>query len=436
MSLWKIALRSIQQRALASTLTGLSMALGVALVVAVLVLYGAISRSFVQGAEGFDMIVGAKGSRLQLVLNTVFHLSSPVENIPWSYYEEFQPGGKFGKQVQVAVPLCLGDNYHDFRVVGTTPKLFEVEYAPARKYAFAAGRNFEHEHYFEAVIGSVAAHSTGLRVGSEFAPSHGVEGDAGHKHDPFQVVGVLAPTGTPNDRAVFVNMEGFYLLEGHAKAEEAGSKTAAVKGAPADGKDHDHEHAHEHREPLPKSQREVTAVLVRSTNALWNPYLFKAINKGQYAQAVSPAVEVHYLFQGIVGNLETLLLVLAVLIVFVAGIGVMVSIYNSMSERRREIAVMRALGANRQTVLAIVLLESILLAAGGGLIGMVLGHAMLGVLGPWVSANTGVSLGFFQFAGDELVLIPGLVVLATLAGLLPAVSAYRTDVAKALAAAP
>jgi putative ABC transport system permease protein len=129
-------------------------------------------------------------------------------------------------------------------------------------------------------------------------------------------------------------------------------------------------------------------------------------------------------------------LVLAVLIVFVAGIGVMVSIYNSMSERRREIAVMRALGANRQTVLAIVLLESILLAAGGGLIGMVLGHAMLGVLGPWVSANTGVSLGFFQFAGDELVLIPGLVVLATLAGLLPAVSAYRTDVAKALAAAP
>lgn len=449
MSLWKIAWRSIQQRTLSSSLTALSMALGVALVVTVLVMHAVVSDSFAKGARGYNLIVGAKGGSLDLVLNTVYHLRKPVGNIPWSYYKEFLPGGKYAASVAAAIPVCLGDNYQGYRVVGTVPQMFELEYAPGEKYQFAAGRNFEQEHFFEAVIGSLVARNTGLEVGSRFEPTHGVSDDVqGHKHDSFKVVGVLAPTGTPNDRALFVNMEGFFLLEGHAKeghsAPAAGTKPSAPNSPQhaADEKpdhkhnhahhDHDHAHEHVHHDPLPEDQREVTAVLVRTKTDLAAMALPRSIAREPMAQAVFPAPEIHNLFEGLVGNLRWLLLTLAALIVVVAGIGVMVSIYNSMSDRRREIAVMRSLGARRATVLSIVLLESILLSLGGGVLGVILGHGLLSAISPWAVRYTGVSLGAWQFVWYELVLIPALVVLASAVGYLPALSAYRTDVAKAL----
>ncbi|HUY88429.1 MAG TPA: ABC transporter permease [Pirellulales bacterium] len=519
----------MQQRALASWLTGLSMALGVALVVSVLVIYGVVSDSFRRSAAGYDLIVGAtKGGRLQIVLNTVYHLSAPVENIPYSYYKEFTQDehhkGKFADYVQTAIPYCLGDSYEEFRVVGTTPQMFEeFEYAPGKTYAFAAGRNFEHEHFFEGVIGSIVARKTGLKLGDEFQPTHGVENDEqGHKHDAFEIVGILEPTGTPNDRALFVNMEGFYLLRGHARetpkddGEASGGRqppgdaghrehddhdaehekhehAEEASGAKAHGEeheaDHDHEaheheaekgerkqaadahededakhehdakehahdehehahadhdhdhdhagHAHEHK-PLPESQREVTAILVRTTptNILANKTLQRLINKGRDAQAVQPAVEIFSLFDSIVSNLQLLLLVLGILVIAVAGIGIMVSIYNSMSDRRRDIAVMRSLGARRSTVMTIILLESILLSLGGGLGGFLLGHGLIGLASPWIVAQTGVSIGLFQFALPEVFLVPGLIVLASFVGFLPAMSAYGTDVAKALSSAP
>ena len=161
-----------------------------------------------------------------------------------------------------------------------------------------------------------------------------------------------------------------------------------------------------------------------------------SINEGQFGQAVSPIREIYDLFDNLVGPIQLLLLALTFLIVLVAGIGIMVSIYNSMSDRRREIAVMRSLGARRTTILGVILLESVLLALGGGIAGVLLGHVLMGAISPWISNQTGVSIGFLQFDVRELMLIPGLMVLATLVGLLPGMTAYRTDVAKALTAAP
>lgn len=470
MSLWKIAWRFIQQRALASCLTAVSMAIGVTLVVTVLVAYSVVDRFFRHSAQGYDMIIGAtKGGRLQLVLNTVYHLSQPVENLPYEYYKEFlndeHHRGRFSSSVDVAVPLCLGDSYEQFRVVGTTPAMFEV-WEPYQKYEFAQGRNFEQEHFFEGVIGSIVAHSTGLKVGDTFQPTHGIESEDGHKHDAFTVVGILKPTGTPNDRAIFINMEGFYLLRGHAKEEVALGLVPGGSEA-----DHDTDHEHEHHEPatragttdahrhdehgdhdhdhdaneaehhhshtsLPESQREVTAILVRTTGPIVAMELRRAINKGNEAQAVLPGVEINQLLESIVGNLRLLLLALAVLTVIVAGIGIMVSIYNSMSDRRRDIAVMRALGARRATVLNVILLESTLLSLGGGLGGWLLGHALIAAASPWVLAYTGFAMGAVSFTWQELVLLPALIVLATLVGYLPALDGYRTDVAKALTASP
>ena len=283
MSLWKIAWRSIQQRGVASALTALSMALGVLLVVLVLSIHGVVSQSFKNNSSlGYNLIVGANGGDLQMTLNTVYYLSKPVENIPFDYYLEFtggdtrkhalehsieshvhkaqwdsiaatsilgtsgmatfgtklandslrnvdadqidlERGGKFGKFTALAVPLCLGDYFGRFRVVGTTPDLFNKLNFGAygdQTYEFREGRNFEHwtkeNGYFEAVVGSIVAREMSVKLGQGISPSHGdPEGD-GHESQ-FTVVGILAPTGTPNDRAVFINMEGFYLMDDHSK---------------------------------------------------------------------------------------------------------------------------------------------------------------------------------------------------------------------------
>jgi putative ABC transport system permease protein len=178
----------------------------------------------------------------------------------------------------------------------------------------------------------------------------------------------------------------------------------------------------------------VTAILVECTDNYGPMALDMAINKGEdrIAQAVAPVREVAVLMDSIVGPVRLVLLVLTILILIVAGISILVSIYNSMSERSHDIAVMRALGASRGTVMAIILVESILLSLLGGLLGILLGHGLIALASPYVVERTGVSLGLFEFDWRELILIPGLVVLASLVGLLPALAAYRTDVAKAL----
>ena len=220
MSLVSIAWRSIRQRGLASALTALSMALGVALVVAVLVIHSVVADSFERNARlGYDIIVGAKGGKLQLVLNTVYHLSSPVENIPYSLLKEFDEG-RYKPLVAKAIPCCMGDNYEGYRVVATIPALFDDPPGQGVGYSFAEGRNFKADAFFEGVVGAIAARKLGLKVGDTFRPAHGVIDDKqGHTHDAFTVVGLLEPSGTPNDRALFINMEGFFLLENHAKPE-------------------------------------------------------------------------------------------------------------------------------------------------------------------------------------------------------------------------
>ena len=525
MSLWKIAWRSVQQRSLSSLLTGLSIALGTALVVIVLVVYGVVAESFSNAAQGYHLILGAKGGKLQLTLNTVFHLSQPIENIPYSFYKEFTEyedaegrptRGKYASAVEVAVPYCLGDSYHEFRVVGTTPDLFDkLSYGTfsdgePKYYEFSAGKNFSAADFRGAVIGAVAAKKTGLKVGDHFPITHGLAEDEDahvHDEDAFHVVGILEPTGTPNDRALFVNMEGFYLIADHAKpvesdkaedqsveerkeidqlrraaqslqqlltkgvlAQEATGEVERVESlleeilqdltpektrAEDSNKTLDEEHVSSQHPiqgggdgpvPLPENQREVTSVLLLLKNDVFSQILHNKINEGNVAQAVYPSREVAQLFEGIVGHVQTILLVLAILVIVVAGVGVMVSMYNSMNDRNREIGIMRALGAARFTVMSVVLLESILLALLGGLLGVLIGHATIGAFAPVIASNTGVMIDFWElapaayiagwFVSPELVLIPALILLAIVVGFLPAVIAYRTDVSRALSHSP
>jgi putative ABC transport system permease protein len=441
MSYWKIAWRNMQERSLASSLTGLSMALGVALMVLVLVIHEVFVNQLSNDAQGYNFIIGGNGSPYEVVLTTVFHVGKPLYPIPYRIYKKFIDGGEFAQYVDLAVPVCLGDSYSTddgqrFRVVGTTPDIFDKLAYGAEKdgtekfYRFKeGGRNFKSENYFEAVLGSVVANRTGLKVGDKFRPTHGISGE-GDKHDEFTVVGILEPTGTSNDRALFINIEGFYLLAGHARAPKAGADSTHA----SPGETHS-----ERLAPLPDDQREVTSILVRcKADQLMAPMAVEiGVNKGEdrSAQAVAPVNVVERLKESFLAPMRLVLLVLTVMIVVVAGISILVSIYNSMSERSHDIAVMRALGASRTAVMAVILVESILLSLLGGLAGLLLGHGVLAVASPIVEFYTGITVHPWEFTWQELLLVPALVAFAALVGFLPAVSAYRTDVAKTLGGA-
>lgn len=543
MSLWKIAWRSIQQRGFASLLTSLSMALGVMLVVTILAGHGVIHQSFRTNASiGYNMIVGpTTGSKLDLTLNTVYYLSSPLETIPYEYYLEFKPrgerapflagavrtgadqirrdvatlqsltalggelnpwlavatqealraasprvldaqrDGKFAQFTKRAIPVCLGDYFGPFRVVGTEPAMFdELMYGEEgnRKYEFAQGRNFrtwtEEHGFFEAVVGSTVARERQVKLGDRISTTHG--DPEGHGHGSlFTVVGILKPTGTPNDRAAFINIEGFYLMESHAKPIE---KAKPAAGDEPDGEDlanadperqrawaeaqrastgqveraEDQEHPEHLRVPLALEHREVSALLVQTASPIVAPALENVVNEGQVAQAALPVGEIFGLFEIIVRPIQTALLALTVIICVVSGISILVSIYNSMNDRRHEIAVMRALGASRGTVFSIILFESIFLSLGGGLVGWIGGHTLNALASRKIEQVTGVSLGFFDFApavnlleilgvestvewmaiSTEFLLVPGLILLAVIVGFMPALSAYRTDVSRSL----
>jgi putative ABC transport system permease protein len=439
MSLFGIAWRNIRQRLLTSGLTALSLALGVALVVATLVTGGIVSRAFESGSGlGYNMIVGAKGSPLQLVLNSVYFISKPIENISWGTYQDFLPAarrpdgvdGKFAASTRTAVPICMGDYFRSFRVVGTNADFFDrLTCGDGRPFRFGSGSNFRDADFFGGVLGATVAANLGLKVGDAFAPTHGA--DDGKVHDPFTVTGILARTDTPVDRGVFVNMEGFYLQEGHAKPVEE-----PVEGQPASPQPK-LERPEGTPVPLPPEQREVTAILLETASLPGLPAeltamgLRTAINEGRDAQAALPIAEIRQLLDLFVRPLQWLLLLVTSLVVVVSAIGILVSMVGSSLERSRDVAIMRALGARRSHVLATVLIEAVLLAVGGGLAGWALGHLLVGALGPFITTQAGVSASVLSASpGAEALLVPSLVALAILAALLPAVAAYRTDVAK------
>lgn len=444
MNLAVIAWKSVKQRSLASALTSLSVALGVMLMVTVLVIFSVLDSTFSARSIGYDLIMGPKGSPLQLVLSTVYHVNPPIENLPYRFYKEIQKDPR----VQEAIPIAIGDTTElgGFPIVGTIPKYFLIDYAPNREFKVDGDIL---RKPFDAVIGSRVAKVNGWKHGSTFKLVHG--GNEGHIHDElFTVVGVLAPTGTPNDKSVFVHLDGFYQIQGHDKpfdeairrerdffGEPPLSEEELAKEVARLNKKYGHEHHdhgdHDHFHDVPELQKDVTSILLlmKSPSAA---ILFAGEWKKSFrpAMAVNPIFPMQQLMVDVLGGVRIMLIFLTSLIVLVSGIGIFVSIYNSMSARKREIGILRALGARRQTVFAIVLAESLLLCIGGGLLGLLLGHGLVFLTAPLVEARSGIIMNPWVFEPMEAALLPGLFVLATLAGFLPGVLAYRTDVADAL----
>lgn len=399
MNLLTLAWLGLRRRPLGTVLTAIYIGLGTALALVVAHGHAATQRSFRDAARGHDLLLAPKnGSALQSVLATLFFVDDPAGTLPWSAWERAQADPR----VRAAVPYAMGDTYRGHRVVGTTRAHFDTLCDPrGRPLAEGiTGRLFEPEA-FEAVVGSLAARTGGLGLGAELQVSHGTrEGGAQHA-ERWKVVGVLRPTGTPQDRAVFIPLPTFYEIEGHAPAA----------GAVAGG------------------ERRLSAVGLR----LGAPHLRLAAfaewrDREPDAQPVLPADEVMRLLDGVVAPLVRVLEGVTGLVLLVGGLGILVGLYNTLQGRRREIAILRALGARPGHVFSLIVLEGSVLCALGGLLGLALGHGLLAALAPWALAAYGVRLEAVPGLLD-LGLLGGVTLLGALAGTLPAWRGYRTPVA-------
>lgn len=459
MNLFQIVLKNIKQRKLSAVLTVISTLLGVALVVAILVIKQESAEAFNQTATGYELIVGPKGSPLQLTLNTIYHIGLPVNNMPVKTYELLAKD----KRVKLAIPYVMGDNYKNFRLIGTTQNIFtQFEYQKGKKYGFASGKQFENEN--EAVIGSDVAEKTGLKIGDSFIGSHGVEAyEYAEEHDEhnFVVTGILQKTFTPNDKVIFIPMESVWDMHYHG-VENVKGATDTTKTNSHSGHGHLHGHSHNNTKEqknvvkdsisngsnsndssyvssgIPEDRKTITSVLVSLKSPIYFDLLRRQINDdkfhGMNAQAVIPVMEIMQLFE-IIGNINSVLLIVAYLVIFVAVISILVSIYNSINERKRDIAIMRALGANKGMIFGIIILEGLFISLGGAVLGLLIGHLAVYVFSPLISAKTGILITGMTFNIFELYLVLGTIILAMLVSILPAVKAYRTDAAKNLSPA-
>ena len=405
--------RSLQQHALSTSITALSIALGTGLVLSVFSINDQTLRAFTGGSAGFDAVLGARGSPLQLVLNSVYHLETSPGNIPWSLYQQVQKD----RRVKLAIPYAVGDNYRGFRVVGTTEKLFQqFEYRKGQRFQVEKGGRFFDPALREAVVGSLVAQKTGLQLGSRFQPYHGLDFIESEQHEEeYVVVGILNPTNSPSDRVVWIPIEGVFRMSGHV-LRGSGSNYQAKPGT-----------------EIPDEEKEVSAVLLQFHSPAGGVFFDHTINRqGKVATLAWPVDRVLMEFFSKIGWIHQIMQMMAYLVMVVASASVLASLYNTMNERRREFAILRALGARRATVFGIIVLEAGTIAFIGSILSFVVYGVIFTVSAEVIRNQTGMVLDLFAFH-PVLVLAPlCMILLGTLSGLLPAFKAYSTDVASNL----
>jgi len=402
--------RSLRQHALSTLVTVISGALASGLVLAVFSIQKQASDAFTGGPVGFDAVMGARGSKLQLVLNTVFHLETSPGNITWQMYQDI----KKNPMVGLAIPYAVGDNYHGYRIVGTSEEMFtEFEYQAGKKFEPEEGGRIFDSRRREAMIGSYVSQQTGLRVGDKFNPYHGLDFKEDMRHnEEYVITGVLKPTNSPSDRVIWIPIDGIFRMGGH-RLRGAGEEFEAKPG-----------------EMIPDEHKEVSAVMIKFKSPQAGFMLDREINmQGRVATLAWPIGQtMSELFQKL-GWMTRVLGLIAYLVVAVAGCSILASVYNSINERRREFAILRALGARRGTVFSVIILEAATIALLGALAGYLIYAGILASAAAVIRAQTGVVLDPMQFH-PALVLTPiGMTLVGAAAGVLPAIKAYSTDVA-------
>ncbi|MFQ5504454.1 MAG: ABC transporter permease [Planctomycetota bacterium] len=455
MRLLTIASRSLRQRLLTSVLTTVSILLGTGLVSFLWLVADQAEKRYHASSKGYRVILGPKDtSPLGIVLSTVFHIGMNMGVIPLSVYRDVHdnPRWKRGNVgLRYAIPVVSGDNYKGFPIIGTTDEWFTMfsrdrdeEGKPIRPLEIVRGRRFafghadllaeadeqveririerglegngethdDHEipkNYREAVLGAGVASKLGLGIGDRFVPAHGVEDSLlreEHEEAASEVVGILEKTLTAIDQAIYVPIGLCYRVGGHNAV-------------------------HPEEIEIDSGKVEISAVIIDTKGPLGDQVLRSVFQRREGAQAAMPRVEIRTLFT-MVGDITLALRGISYLVLLVGAIAIFISLYNTMHERRREVAIMRSLGARRTQILGIVLLEALLITGAGAILGVLGSHTAAVMLGPRLESLTGVPVSGSVFGLREFYLILGVSFMGCLAGLLPAFLTSMTDVARHL----
>jgi putative ABC transport system permease protein len=397
MNLASISYSYLRARALNTVLNVLLLALGIAIITLLLLTTAQLEERMGRDARGIDLVAGAKGSPMQVILSAIYHLDVPTGNIPLKEAREIARH----RMVRHTIPLALGDSYKGFRIVGTNH-----DYLRHYDGKLAAGRAWEKP--LEAVLGTEVADRERLKVGDKFVGAHGVGEKPGDEHgeSPYLVTGVLARSGTVLDRLVLTSVESVWAV--HDAHQGMDKKEAGDE------------------------DKEITALLIQYASPLAVAVLPRYINNNSTMQAASPAYETARLFS-IIGVGVDVLRGFALVLILSAGLSLFIALYNALSERRYELAVMRALGARPAKLLALMLFEGLLLAVLGAVAGLILGHLLTEVLGTMLKSAQQVAVTGLTWVPGELWLVALAVAVGVVSALLPAWRAYRTDIAHTLA---
>jgi putative ABC transport system permease protein len=420
-----LASRSLWNRRGSAALTVFAIAISVMLLVGVETVRIGARESFARTISGTDLIVGARSGPINLLLYSVFRIGDATANVSWQSFELVSRHS----DVAWTIPISLGDSHRGYRVMGTTADYFRhYRYGNRQALALAAGSAFEDDN--EAVIGAEVASRLGYAIGDEITIAHGI-GEvsfAEHGEHPFRIDGILAPTGTPVDRTVHVSLDAIAGI--HEDWQGGAHSTAAAPRHPHDGDDPEDAHAEEVTRPALAG---ITAFLVgmRSKDSVLQ--MQRALNeyRAEPLTAVIPGVALQQLWQ-IVGVADRALFVVATFVVLAGLIGMLTSILTSLRERRREMAILRSIGARPVHVFALLLLEAGLLALAGVVLGIAAAHTALAATTTLLATRFGL---FMETGGPgvyDLLLAGAVVSAAVLAGLVPALLAYRNSLADGL----
>ena len=415
-----IVYKSIKQTAFSCIITIFSLGLAFALILCAFMIQKQTRRAFVMQQPGFDAVMGPRSSQLQLVLNSIYHIEDSPGKISWKKLQILKRP-PYKKMIKYAIPYVVGDNFYGYRIVGTTNELFtEYEMVDGqdedgndtfKKITFSEGRPFK-EDKTEAVVGSFVAHKLNLKLGDIITPFHGLNFDPDSKHNQeFKVVGIMESTNNPMDHVIYTPIEPIYRMEGH----EINGQTF------------------EEGEKIDKEYWEISAVLVKMKSPVAGVIISDQINRGD--TGLTMAFSVVKIMQEFYDKMEWVIKIfeyMAYLVLIVAAITVLTGIYNTMDQRRREFAIYRAVGANRFQLLIIIVAQSTSIAIMGSLVGYVIYYFTFKSIAYFVKEKVGIN--FDVFYEHPIIWIAPLVMigLGIVAGILPAIKAYMTDVSKHL----
>lgn len=440
MNIVKLTTAYLKFRKLGTFLNVLLLGLGMATIVVLMLFSEQLEKNLQSNLKGVDLVVGAKGSPLQLILSSVFHIDSPTGNISVSEADAL----KTHPMIAEIIPLALGDSYEQYRIVGSSPALLEHYEA-----SFDSGRIWQAD--LEVVVGAEVAKQSNITIGDIVISAHGIGGGGAHGDHPLEVVGILEPAGTVVDRLIIMDVKTVWAVHG-MHGDVHGSANDVLEHDDVHGEDeHHHDEAHhdatlrddpvtvarevDHaEEKLHDAEKglEYTSLIVKYKTPIAAATLPRYINSETNMQAAAPVFQTARLLN-LLGTGIDAFRAFAMVLIAVASLGVFIALYNAMKERAYDLAMMRTMGASRLFLVWQVILEGIVLSVLGALLGLLLGHLSAEILGRVLDDSQGIGLSGFMFSMNELWLVIMAVGIGTVASAIPAIVAYRTDIAQTLA---